>query len=260
MLCLCAEASAQKMITFESRTVSNGKYKKRGRNHEHDGNNSLTLGLASTINGFVPVYYERKLTPMLTVQVGAGITFRSFLNDVGQMFYTDIFGVDNTEYFTGSEREEIIDRYENYEYRKAKLGQYLSVSPKLYFSSGALNGAYVAPMIEYKRYNYEAHLVDETKKTYNLYDDEDQPRIGQTMNEHMTCLDFTINFGGHIQTKSHVALGFNVGVGARSISAERLDIGMVRNDAGDWHLANVARKYTATRPLMVFNFILGGWF
>src|SRR5215217_3292707 len=123
-----AEAGAQKMITFESRSGSS--HGRRSRSHQDDGKNSLTMGVASMLNGYIPFYYERTILPMLTVQVGAGITFRSYLNDFGMLLYDD---GDKTDFFKGANRSDISDKYYAYKYRKMSLGQYFSVAPKVYF-------------------------------------------------------------------------------------------------------------------------------
>lgn len=258
LVLIAADAGAQKMITFESRSVSS--HSRRGRSRHDDGKNSLTMGIASMFNGYIPFYYERTLLPMLTVQVGAGITFRSYLNDFGMLLYDD---GNNTDFFKGANRSDISDRYYSYKYRKTSLGQYFSIAPKVYFRESALNGAYIGPMLEYKNFRYKAQLADVTVDPDNYYhssDDRDLPRASQTMDEQMKCLDVTFNIGGHFQASGNLAVGWNVGIGARNISSERLDVGRITDVMGADHFANVARKYTATRPLFVFNFTMGGWF
>jgi hypothetical protein len=72
-------ANAQKTITFDTKDAKGG--------HSHsfnhgDGKNSASVGLLSWFNGYVPFYYERSLLSMLSVQVGAGLTVRSFGSDL----------------------------------------------------------------------------------------------------------------------------------------------------------------------------------
>lgn len=251
------QAGAQKMITFESRSVTNSKYKKRRRQHEDDAKNSVTMGFASLLNGYIPVYYERTIAPMLTVQVGAGFTFRSFMNDIGATIYEDGYESDR---FDGSNDYDINDDYASYRYRKMKMGQYLSLAPRLYFRQSALNGAYIGPMVEYKNYRYAARLADVTANAALVYEEDEVPRASETLSEQMRCIDFTFNFGGHFQAANHVALGFNIGIGGRDISAERLDLGRVTDQNGKSHFVNATHQFKTTRPLFVFNFIVGGWF
>ncbi|KAK6023641.1 hypothetical protein OSTOST_10563 [Ostertagia ostertagi] len=84
-------------------------------------------------------------------------------------------------------------------------------------------------MIEYKRFKYKAKLADETVDAYNYYGDESVPRVAETMNEQMKCIDYTFNVGGHFQAAGHLAIGWNVGIGGRTLNAERLDVGTAWN-------------------------------
>jgi len=259
MLLLSAEAGAQKMITFESRSSSSssrGRYKSaRGE----DGKNSLTVGVGSMLNGYIPVYYERTLFSVLTIQVGAGITFRSFPNDLGAAIYSD---GENSSNFNGAYNNDIIDKYSSYKYRKSSMGQYFSIAPKVYFNESALNGAYIGPMLEYKRFKYKAQLADVSKEAGYYYSEESVPRVAETMNEQMTCIDYTFNVGGHFQAAGHLAIGWNVGIGGRTLNAERLDVGILYDNMGgnSSTFVNATNKFSSTRPLFVFNFTMGGWF
>lgn len=260
ILLLSTDAGAQKMITFDSRSSSSGNSNYKRSRRQDDGKNSITMGVGSMLNGYIPFYYERTLLPMLTIQVGAGFTFRSFPNDLGMAIYDD--GA-TSDYFRGGYRYDVSDKYSSYKYRKASIGQYFSIAPKVYFGESALNGAYIGPMLEYKRFRYKAQLADVTVDpgSYSHSDDQVQ-RSTQTMNERMDCLDYTFNIGGHFQAAGHLAIGWNVGIGGRTLNAERLDIGVVDSPSpgGRSNFANEIRTFSATRPLFVFNFTIGGWF
>lgn len=260
ILLLSAEAGAQKMITFDSRSSSSSNSNYRRSRPQDDGKNSITMGVGSMLNGYIPFYYERTLLPMLTIQVGAGFTFRSFPNDLGMAIYDD---GQNSDHFRGGYLYDISDKYSSYKYRKSSVGQYFSIAPKVYFGESALNGAYIGPMLEYKRFRYKAKLADVTvdARSYS-YSDDNVPRSAETMNERMNCLDYTFNVGGHFQAGGHLAIGWNVGIGGRTLDAERLDIGIIesRTGSGQSSFSNVTRSFSATRPLFVFNFTMGGWF
>jgi hypothetical protein len=255
-LALCAvlsiTASAQKTITFDSKPV-----KKGSRKEEVHGDNSLTLGIASLINGYTPLYYERKLTKFMSVCVGGGFTYRSYMNDFGAIVWND---GENSNY---SGVSNIHDDYSSYKYRQTSPGLYAALSPHFYFNDAPLDGFYIAPMVEVKQYRYNAKLADVTIPLDNYsysYEDRDVPRTTDVFAEHMNCIDLTFNSGGHYELRNHMALGWNIGVGIRSMSAERLDIGAVGDGAGTAHYVNNVHSYSATRPLVVFNFVVGGWF
>ena len=251
-------AAAQKMITFESHNLS-----ERSSHHTRkDAKNSLTAGIASAAAGYTPFYYERTITPFLTIQAGAGFTYRSMLNDLGEMIYNTGSNNDN---FNVNLLSDIADDYSAYKFRKAGIGQYFSLSPKFYLQESALDGGYIGPMVEYKRFVYKARLADESinAKSWYAYDDVDVPHSSNTMNEYMRCIDFTFQAGGHFQTCSGIAVGWSAGFGVRSLTAGRLDIGMQRDSYdsnSDRYFVNATRTFSATRPLMVFNFIMGGCF
>ena len=57
-------AGAQKTITFESKDAKLGHSRAYTRG---EGKNSITAGLLSWFNGYVPVYYERSVLSMLSV-------------------------------------------------------------------------------------------------------------------------------------------------------------------------------------------------
>jgi hypothetical protein len=73
-------AIGQKVITFESKDAKLGHNKafKGG-----EGKNSITAGMLSWFNGYVPVYYERSVLSMLSIQIGAGATCRTLGSDLG---------------------------------------------------------------------------------------------------------------------------------------------------------------------------------
>jgi hypothetical protein len=65
---LPAVSSAQTEIVFET-------HDKTGQRHKGaEGTNSITFGFASLLNGYTPVYYERKVLSFMSVAIGGGGT------------------------------------------------------------------------------------------------------------------------------------------------------------------------------------------
>jgi hypothetical protein len=244
-------AQAQKVIVFNSSGTSHHKKKETGKN-------SVTIGMLSWFNGYTSLYYERRVTPFLSLQIGAGPTFRSLGNDFGQIVYSD--GV-NSDHFNNTGYD-ITDHYENYKYRKTGLGYYISFAPKFYFADNCMDGFYLSPCVSTKRFNYTVRPADETiaQGSYFLSDDDNNiARSTAKMKEHMNCFDLTINIGGHFQARNHMVFSWDIGWGVRSFSANRLDIGAV-SDGNSIYWSNQQRNYSAVRPLMLFDIKLGGWF
>jgi hypothetical protein len=245
-------ASAQKTITFEARPKKSESKHKLG-----EGKNSITMGLGSFFGGYTPIYYERAIINFLTLSVGAGVTHRSYFNDLGLAIWDE---GQNSEDFSSS--EDIADNYASYKFRVCKPGAYFSLAPKIYPRSAALDGGYFGPMIEYKQFLYNVRVADLQQRPNGSYGDEDSdiPRAGNTLQESMTCLDLTMNCGGHFQLKNHLAIGWSFGFGVRRRTSDRLDLG-IRYDAGNNpYYVNNLRSYTTSKPILAFNFTVGGWF
>lgn len=251
------EAMAQKEIVFGSENHSSRSRNSRHRHRGGDAKNAVYIGLVSFINGYTPVYYERAITNTLSVQVGAGVTTRS---------YTSVFSVlgtegNNSDNFKGADYD-IPDDYDQYKYRKAAPGLYLSVAPKIYYAGDGMEGAYISPMLEFKQYRWNARMADESVPPSSYYSDIDVPRTTATQAEYMRCLDLSINFGGLYQTENHIVFSWSTGIGVRNAHSSRLDVG-VRSDGlglGNERYANAVQEYDKTKLLFSFQFAIGGWY
>jgi hypothetical protein len=253
LLLATAPASAQKVITFESKDSKLGHNKafKHG-----EGKNSLTVGMLSWFNGYVPVYYERSVLSMLSVQIGAGATCRSFGSDLGFVMAAE--GETSSTYTSGND---IKDDYSHYKFRSTTPGLYLSFAPKVYYHDEGMDGEYVSPMLEYKMFSYKARKADVTAPMSGGYnDDRDVPHSKEEQMEYMRCLDFTVNFGGHYQSRNHVTFGWSTGFGVRTANSQRLDIGTSTDGVGNSHYTNAVEEYKKTKLLFTFNFVVGRWF
>ncbi len=251
-----ASVHAQKTITFES---SNYSSHSRSRRDANNAKNSLTIGVISWLNGYVPVHYERAVTKFLSVQVGAGITFHSYGNDFGELFYDE--GQKDVLFNNSDGYTDIGDNYYNYKHRKSKLGYYLSFSPRIYFRDNIMNGFTLAPLLEYKRFNYSAQMADITPGTYPETDEDAVPHSGSYMKEHTNCLDVMLSVGGHYQGGSHLAMAWCIGFGIRNMSASRLDLGYYTDPiAAQQYYVNRERDFKTVRPLVTFDYRIGGWF
>jgi hypothetical protein len=242
-----ASAEAQKEIVFESHNSSGKRSSKK-----EVGANSLTFGLGSFINGYNAVYYERKVLDFMSISIGGGVTYRSYMNDFGMILSNDGKQSDYFKY------QDIEDDYTNYKHRTSVLGLYVSLAPKIYFSNEVMDGFYISPAIEVKQYNFKANLADVTAAPKGYYEGVDYST--GTIPEYMHCYDATINSGGHYQLRNHLAVGWSVGFGLRHQNSERLDLGIGQDAAGNQTYINHVRDYSVTRPLFTFNFVMGGWF
>src|SRR4051812_15433147 len=109
------DTMAQKMITFDDHPSSSPASRSKKSRKKDDGKNALAIGIGSALNGYMPLYYERAIGQSFTLQAGAGITFRSYLNDLAMiMVYED--GV-SSDYFDNYGVTDIDDNYASYKYR-----------------------------------------------------------------------------------------------------------------------------------------------
>jgi hypothetical protein len=244
-------ASAQKTITFESTDKSSSKYHKGS--HAGEGKNSLTLGVISWFNGYVPVYYERSLLSMLSIQGGIGITTRNFGGDFGTLLESD----EESLHFDHS--QDIPDDYTHYKFRNTQPGLYLSLSPRVYYDDDIMDGNYIAPLFSYRLNRYSAQMADETVEA--IYKDDDRliQHTSATFSEHIRYLDLGFTWGGVRQNRNHLTIGYSLGLGVRSAKGERLDIGMMEGADGKNHYVNQVYDYDKTKFFMTFNLNVGGW-
>lgn len=244
---VCKSSSAQQIITFE-----NSKKSSKQREVE-EIKRSVSVGLLSPFSGYLPFYYEQRLTDFLSIQAGAGVTFRSYMNDFGMMIWNDGKSDDGGY-------GDVEDQYYHYKYRKASLGYYFSLSPKIYYTDDCMDGFYIAPSFEWKFYRYKAQLADETVPGAYVDDDRDLPRIDDVMKENMNCFDVTLKIGEHYESKKNVIIGWSLGAGIRKISGTRLNVYTEDDGTGTYYYRNGENKLDGVRPYFTFNFTIGGCF
>jgi hypothetical protein len=221
--------------------------------------NVVTLGVLSFVDGYIPVNYERKINKHFAIRVGVGITFRSVFypyfsggNEEGGG--SDVFPAEQF-YQMDSVIVDVPDHYDDYGHRKAKLGYYFSLAPKLYFKKGASRGFFISPAFEYKQYNFEARQPNEIQTArYITYSDA-------YTKEYMKCMDVTFTFGKTNPMPNHFAIAWSLGFGARFLNTQRLDAGAIRNEYGyTYRSLNAVHQYKMVKPLFTFNITIGGWF
>lgn len=253
---LAFPAAAQKEITFDSKPSSEGHHKSFSSG---EGVNSVSVGVLSWFNGYVPFYYERRFMDMLSVQAGAGFTMRSFGGDLS--YALESFG-DNDKNFSGEYMYDVADDYTHYQYRNAKPGLYLSLAPKVYYQNECMDGMWLAPMIEYKNFRFDAQKADETAPVNQNTQGDDRliPHTTDVMKEYINCMDFSLNWGASYQKRNHFTIGWSIGFGIRTSKGERLDIGVYNEPTGVEHYVNKIAQYDKTKPFLSFNLTLGGWF
>jgi hypothetical protein len=205
--------------------------------------NVVKLGLLNVASGNIPIYYERRLLPLLSVQAGVGVTVRDFAADVVNMIFTN--------------GEPPYNPYYQYAERKPKVGYYMSIQPKVYTSSDAMDGFWVSPMLEFKRFNFKANMVDQTAISSG---DGPVYLTNSFQSEFRNDLDFTLNIGWQWLLDNKVAVEYSMGAGFRRFWEERQNIGDGYNNGYGQSYVNSTRYFNGWRPDFNFCLSVGGFF
>ncbi len=148
---ICCTAKSQDTVYFAKNTSANSnKQSKRSKEA-----NIIKIAPLSFIAGYIPLYYEKELNSFLSIQVGGGITTRNYikgwLNNMGGDDNNDNLGETKWNVPGNEGNYNMLDAYD-YTRRKADIGYYFSVQPRIYFESEGMSGSYVA--LSYDYYNY----------------------------------------------------------------------------------------------------------
>ena len=261
-------ALAQRTITFgqdDERDNRKGRKPNKSLGANDYARNSVTINLLGWISGQTQVYYERGFNDVLSAAVGAGVTTRPFTMDV----FSDLGFGQESDNFNGSGgggntyNQDLDDDYSAYRHRKSRPGLALSFSPKVYYRAEGMDGGFIAPRVEYKKFRWQAEMLNTTTPTQRSYSsDLSNSDYGSgTQAESVRCLDLTINWGGHYQTGNRVVISWSSGFGVRSMRGERQDLGMRSYDGGtSYYYVNAVREIEKTTFLAAFTFAIGGCF
>jgi hypothetical protein len=253
-----ANAQTQKTIVFGS--VKTTKSKKYGHKQEEDyGRNTITVSLLSYLDGYTAVSYERMINEFFTISAGAGVTYKNLWMQMGDQIAS--IGSYNSLVNRPGDIQDIEDEYGDFQYRKARLGTYFSLSPKFYPRNESLDGSYVAPLFEYRDYRFGAQRAMETPVANSDFDGSANsvPRSNEWMTETVRCLDFSAVWGGHYQLRDHLVLDYHVGLGVRNVKASRQDLGYEVTSSNALHFTNEVNNYSTNRFLANIGFAIGGW-
>jgi len=219
--------------------------------------NIIKTGLLSFIYGEIPFYYERYIKDFFTIEIGAGLTTRSFYADLdyiiqhGSTYYratSSDYGVYN---WVGENEYDEPENYHDYQYRKSSIGPYISITPKFYFGGDAPEGVYLAPHFSYS-INYF--------KIPNVNEQGIWMQSAGIFKEHLTNKYVGLIFGGQI-IFNKISLDMFASGGFNFIQAKRQDIGYYYNETNEidyeYKYINRSLNYKKTRPYVRINFALG---
>ena len=202
--------------------------------------NILKIGALYFVSGNIPLYYERKIMPWLSIQAGIGLTSRDFVADVVNWYLDNI------------NQDEGLNPYYQYKERKPLVGVYASLQPKFYVIDPALAGFWISPMVEFKQYNFKANLSD-VNSSSNAY----LPNTYQ--HEHRNVIDFTINTG-YQWMFNVMTLEASTGLGFRRFWEQRIDVEYAGTNGGAPYTTNGVRNFKGYRFEYNISLNFGGFF
>lgn len=166
----------------------------------------------SFLFGYQMIEAEKQITDYLSVQVGAGVTFKDLsktIDDFDEIIdQEDVYSPESPNWNT-----DVTDYYYADNTRKSKLGFCFTLSPRFFYASDGFEGGYIAPTFTYKRYNFNAADFVDRAYTTDFIDPEN-----------LNYTDFTVRYGYNTLFETMMTESF-VGVGYRTNSSHRQDIG-----------------------------------
>ena len=219
----CASTYAQKdkeskqrdsSIIIFSETPRPGK--KGSKKYVPEDNNVIKIAPLGFLKGCLPVYYEKKLSDLFTLQAGVGVTTRNYVRGLVYNALdndnTDKSSADYTWNTTSSgELYGADDELYNFDYRKAKPGYFISLQPRLYFENEAPEGTFIALSIDHYDYRFQSQM---------LKGDGTSARSDKTIKEYEKMNDLMVIFGWQV-LYDRLSLEYTNGIGVRNIKGQK---------------------------------------
>ncbi len=209
LVVLCSNISqAQDTVYFRKDPAIKNTLTKKGKGSSE--RHVVKIAPLAFISGFVPVFYEKSINDLFSIQVGAGITTRNYLRS--SIYASEIFNPGKYEYTYKDPAlngvESYIDIYD-FTNRRATLGSYFSVQPRVYFGEDGLDGTYLGIGVE--RYNYRFNSL-----TLDAAEAQNANAVftGNVFKEKENITDFNVVFGTQY-LYSRISLDYAVTLGLR---------------------------------------------
>lgn len=149
---------AQETVYFSKDTTAIKKVKGK-RSSERSIIKIAPLGF---IEGSIPVFFEREINQTFSIQVGVGVTTRNYLKEWANNLALREIEISKTFWnseFTNShtENNNPINDFTN---RKASLGYFISIQPRVYIESEGMGGGFLGIGLERARYNFSSAKIN----------------------------------------------------------------------------------------------------
>ncbi|MBL7924780.1 MAG: hypothetical protein JNL88_11325 [Bacteroidia bacterium] len=184
-------------------------------------NATVKYGVLDPLSGKIGLYFQPEFSPMAAVEIGLGITRKNHFFEAATgteenngYFLSDF----NSPHWKGENMKDLEDFFYDYDFRKVKTGAFVSVMPKLQFSSFASpQTSFIGCRFEYRRYNWRADGVYADKElNYNP---------AQQFKEMERQLNVIFVYGGQFSGGGFV-FEWYAGAGTRYFYMKKRDIGI----------------------------------
>ena len=187
-----------------------GSYK-ASKKKDVDANNIIKVAPTGIFVGQIPLIYERKLTPSISIQVAAGLTNQNYIRTLFMKAHERSIITDYPSNFPNSSDES--ENLYSFNIRKAETGTMFSIQPKFYTDDDALDGSYIG--FSYSLYNYKFSMPAATYNTTSGLRFNGNP---QSESEKIT--DFMVHYGMQ-NINGHFSFEYSSAIGLRKVEGTK---------------------------------------
>lgn len=184
-------------------------------------NATFKYGILDAMSGKIGFYVQADVTPIACLELGLGITRKNILFEAAtgsgenNGYFLSTF---NSPYWQGVNRKDLEEFFYDYDFRTVKTGSYISLMPRVNFTSAAsIMSSFIGCRFEYRRYNWRADgVLPISELVYN-------PNV--QFNEMERQLNLVFIYGGYYKM-GNLSLEFYAGAGTRYSTMKKRDIGI----------------------------------
>lgn len=196
------------IIFAGDKNKSSNKRKKKVTNQD----NIIKVAPTGIFVGQIPLIYERKLTPNISVQVAGGLTNQNYVRTLFMKAHERSIITDYPSNFPIYSSDESENLY-SFNTRKAETGTMFSIQPKFYTDDDALDGSYIG--FSYSIYNYKFSMPAATYNTTTGLRFNGAP---QSESEKIT--DFMLHYGVQ-NINGHFSFEYSSAIGLRKVEGTK---------------------------------------
>ena len=184
-------------------------------------NATFKYGIFEAMAGKIGFYVQADLSPNASIELGLGLTRKNILSETAtgsgnnNGYFLSTF---NSPYWQGANKKDLEEFFYDYDFRTVKTGVYVSLMPRLSFSSPlSAMSRFFGCRFEYRRYNWRADGVFPANELiYN-------PIV--QFNEMERQLNLVFIYGGFFKL-GNLSLEFYAGAGTRYYTMKKRDVGI----------------------------------